>query len=340
MKARGIGLAAALLLGVSGAVFLLLPAGDDIRLAPMNTNQVQRLDLAAYADAPPGRPLRLLFIHHSCGGQLLAAPGPGAGTNCIYTTHPNGGGLRSRLEQAGYQVHEASYGSKVGEHTDHFDWLPKFQKQMDQVLACEHQDQAYGEGRRNELVLFKPCFPNNDFVSAGSPPGNPHGPELTLWNAKAAYAALLGEFRKQPEVLFVCMTAPPLAAKTAPQPRWKQLARKMLGRGSPSFEVSGPLAREFNNWLSGKDGWLQDSQLTNVVVFDYYDLLTGCGASDYSCYPSDGGYDSHPNRDGNEKAASAFVPFLNRAVRRAGLVGLPQAPGGQPSPLTQTQTVN
>jgi hypothetical protein len=52
-------------------------------------------------------------------------------------------------------------------------------------------------------------------------------------------------------------------------------------------------------------------------VFDYYDLLTGCVASDLSLYPTGGGYDSHPSREGNEKAAEAFVPFLNRAVQRA-----------------------
>ena len=54
-------------------------------------------------------------------------------------------------------------------------------------------------------------------------------------------------------------------------------------------------------------------------MFDYYDILTGKGQSDLCVYPTGDGYDSHPSREGNGKAAAAFVPFLNQAVRRAGL---------------------
>ncbi|MCP4800241.1 MAG: hypothetical protein GY893_09885, partial [bacterium] len=67
--------------------------------------------------------MRLLFIHHSCGGQLMAEQGEkiggasGSGERCIYDSHPNGGGLRSSLTTAGYEVHEASYESKLGQDT-------------------------------------------------------------------------------------------------------------------------------------------------------------------------------------------------------------------------------
>jgi hypothetical protein len=313
---------------LAGMAVLLLSTGDNSNdTSPMSghTNLVQRLDLSKYADAPPAEPLRLLFIHHSCGGQLFAPPGGEIGTNCIYSSNPNGGGLRARLEQNSYEVREASYGSRIGENTDIFDWLPKFRDQMDQVLSCDFQDTRCPDNRRNQIVVFKSCFPNNNFASAGVPPGNPSGPELTVWNAKAAYTELLGEFRKHPEVLFVCVTAPPLAPKTPPQPLWKQLAKKLLGRGDHRAAAAS-LAREFNNWLGDRDGWLKDSPLTNVVVFDYYDILTGNGASNFSLYPTGAGLDSHPSREGNEKAAEAFVPFLNRAVRRAGLTPQPSTP--------------
>jgi hypothetical protein len=301
-------------------VVLLSPAenGNDSRPMSDPTNLVQRLDLSPYAEAPPAGPLRLLFIHHSCGGQLFAAPGADIGTNCIYVSNPNGGSLRSRLETNAYEVHEASYGSRVGEHTDIFDWPAKFRDRMDQVLSCDLQDTNYVDGRRNQIVVFKSCFPNSNFTSAGTPPGNPDGPELTVWNAKAAYTTLLGAFRKHPEVLFICVTAPPLAPKPPPQPRWKQLAKQVLGRDDHRA-ARASLAREFNNWLAGRDGWLKDYPLTNVVVFDYFDLLTGNGASNFSRYPTGEGLDAHPSREGNEKAAEAFVPFLNRVVRRAGL---------------------
>jgi hypothetical protein len=167
-------------------------------------------------------------------------------------------------------------------------------------------------------VAFKSCFPNNDFKSAGVAPGNAAGPELTVANAKAAYAALLEQFQKQPQVLFVCVTAPPLAPKAAPEAAWKQLAKKVLGRNN-DLTAKGRLAREFNNWLAGADGWLKDYKLNNVVVFDYYNLLTDNGSSDLLRYPTGEGFDSHPSREGNEQAAEAFAPFLNQAVRRAGL---------------------
>jgi len=266
--------------------------------------------------------LRILFIHHSCGGQLLADPGPEKGEHCIYSSHPNGGGLRRLLEKSGFELHEASYGSKIGAETDVFDWLPKFRSQMDEIITCTHQDDRYPDDRRNQIVVFKSCYPNNLFVSEGSPPGDPDVPELTIWNAKAVYTELLGEFRKRPNVLFVCLTAPPAAPELRPEPLWKSAARAVLGRSRPSLKQrreSAALARRFNSWLSGRDGWLSGYRGRNVAVFDYYDILTGYGRSDFSVYPTRGGWDSHPNGAGNVRAAKEFVPFLIGAVRRVGL---------------------
>jgi hypothetical protein len=280
--------------------------------------EVEAMDLSSHSAAPPGRPLEVLFIHHSCGGQLLAEPGPAEGAQGIHASHPNGGGLRRLLEEQGYTIHEASYGSAIGESTDIFDWIPKFSGRMDIILACAGQDDRHPEGVRNDIVLFKPCYPNNAFVSEGTPPGDPDGPDLTIWNAKAAYSPLLDEFRKHPGVLFVCFTAPPLAPGLKPEPLWKGIARVILGR-KRDLAGSGRLAREFNNWLKDGEGWLADYEPANVVVFDYYDILTGGGRSNLSVFATGGGYDSHPGSEGNGLAARAFVPFLNRAVRRAGL---------------------
>ena len=48
--------------------------------------------------------------------------------------------------------------------------------------------------------------------------------------------------------------------------------------------------------------------------------MTGGRRSDLLVYPTNDGLDSHPSSEGQRRAAEAFVPFLNRAVRRAGLV--------------------
>ena len=281
---------------------------------------VQRMDLSAYSSKPPEQPLDLLFIHHSCGGQLLAAPGPTVGENCILESDPNGGNLRALLEENAYRVHEASYGSRIGQNTDVFDWLPKFRNQMDEILRCDRQDVLYAGDQRNKIVLFKSCFPNNAFRGQGTPPGNADGPELTVWNAKAAYNALLAEFRKRPDVLFVCLTAPPLAPGKEAMPLWRRLVQRVKGivRGDDFDRAEGArLARQFNSWLCATDGWLKDYNLKNVVVFDYYDILTDHGASDLSQYATSGGANSHPSSAGNQKAAKALVPFLNQSIQRA-----------------------
>ena len=298
------------------ASVMLIPLGGTTIKEDIKNTKVETINMNAYSSQNPSTPLRLLFIHHSCGGQLMADAGKESGDHCIYQSHENGGGLRSKLEQSSYEVHEASYESDIGDKTDIFDWPPKFKSKMEKILTCDNQDTFYKDGRKNQIVAFKSCFPNNNFAAEGVSPGNSAGPELTVWNAKAAYMTLLDEFKKHPEVLFVAVTAPPVANYIEPEPLWKSLARKVLGK---EIVPSGPLARTFNNWLKDKNGWLKDYAEKNVVVFDYYDILTKNGKSDYSAYPTGDGTDSHASKEGNTAAADAFVPFLNRAVRRAGL---------------------
>jgi len=266
-----------------------------------------------------GAALDLLFIHHSCGGQLLADQGPLAGggrdsaERCIHESHPNGGGLRAQLEQAGYRVHEASYGSVIGEDTDVCHWRDKFATQMDRILRTERQDSLLPEGRTNRIVCFKSCFPNNGFTARGEEPGDPDACERTVANAKAAYRAVLPLLRERPDVLFVAFTAPPLAE---PKPAGLGATIKSWFKGK---DRSGELAREFATWLADPQrGWLAGYDLPNVVVFDHYDVLTRHGATDYAAFATHGGRDSHPSSDGNRQAAAAFVPFLASAVSAMG----------------------
>lgn len=296
----------------------LLPVTEDASGAARTDRGGPPMTVTSEATTAPLSGLDLLFIHHSCGGQLLAPGGANVGQSCIYRSHPNGGDLRARLEQRGYVVHEASYGSAVGEDTDLFDWLPKFRDHMDAVLATSHQDERLPAGRKNRIVVFKSCYPNNDFVGEGQPPGDPRGPALTYWNARATLAALLPELAKHPDVLFVYVTAPPRAPKRS-EPLYERVARRVgvLPARVP-LEASAALARRFDDWVTSPSGWLAGTPGTNVAVFDYYDVLTG-GRSNLLVFPTGGGLDSHPASEGNRRAAELFVPFLDGAVRRAGL---------------------
>ena len=264
-------------------------------------------------------PMQLLFIHHSCGGQLLAAPGPvsggdrDGGQRCIYASHPNGGDLRAQLVAAGFAVNEASYGSIIGEDTDICHWHRKFHDNMDRILHTRLQDELLPDGLSNRVVVFKSCFPNNAFTGPGTEPGDPDDCELTVANAKAAYTALLPAFAAHPEVLFVAVTAPPQAE---PRPSGIKEKVKALFGGKPQ---DGDLARASNTWMTDPTGgWLGGYDTGNVVVFDYYDILTGHGQSNWSAYPTRDGRDSHPSGEGNRRAAEAFVPFLQQVVARLG----------------------
>lgn len=323
------------ILAVLGGIGALIPVGGDDGQPAGPTEATPALDLSGYSAEPTGSELDLLFIHHSVGGTLLADQGEVSGEHapqCVWESHPNGGGLRARLEQADYDVHEASYGSRIGEDTDMFHWLPKFRNQMDEVLSVDIQDEQLEGDERNDIVMFKSCFPNSSFEGEGQAPGDPTGPELTIWNARATMNALLEVFGQHPDVLFVYVTAPPQAPPTA-EPAWKWLARKILGRSQDPAEQrrAAALARQFNNWVRSPTGWLANYPHDNVVVFDYYNILTDDGASNSLAYPTGGGTDSHPSAEGNQRAAEAVVPFLNRAVRRAGLV---QPAASQPSAET------
>ena len=263
---------------------------------------------------PAEGPVRLLFIHHSCGGQLLADPGEkiggakGSGERCIYESHPNGGGLRTLLTESGYVVHEASYESIVGGDTDIRHWRTKFTEMMDRILVTDRQDTVYDDGRTNHIVVFKSCYPNNDFVGLGEGAGDPDSKELTVANAKAAYKSLLPVFAEHPEVLFVAVTAPPRAE---PKLGFGEKIRSWFSKEPTAADY----AREFNGWLA--EGWLIGYQGSNVGVFDYYDVLTDGGDSNWSCYATGGGSDSHPSGVGNTLAAKRFIEAL--AGLRAGM---------------------
>jgi hypothetical protein len=262
-----------------------------------------QLTLAAAVAAVEGDPVNLLFIHHSCGGQLLADTGAQVGEDCIYASHPNGGGLRSALATVGFQVHEASYGSVVGEDTDVCHWNRKFNDQMDRILHTARQDQLLPSGETNAVVVFKSCYTSMRFAGPGDEPGDPDACEQTLANARAAYRALLPALAAHPEVLFVAFTPPPL---TRPQPVGLKAKLKAFFQGEPKW---AKLGRQFATWLADpRTGWLAGYQGRNIVVFDYYDLLAGDDGANWSI-----GGDSHPSAAGNRRAAAAFVPFLQNA---------------------------
>jgi len=246
---------------------------------------------------PPEDVVKLIFIHHSTGENWLA---------------DGYGGLGITLSQNNYYVSDTNYGwgpDAIGDRTDIIHWLewfrgPESARYMDALFNESGQNSSYTRtlsdpGGENEIIMFKSCFPNSEIEGN---PDDPPAPDdyLTVSNAKYIYNDLLEYFITRPDKLFVVITAPPVQ--------------------NPTYAAN---ARAFNTWLVYD--WLAENNYpyTNVVVFDFYNVLTHQdnhhrlldGEIEHSengrntlFYPSD---DDHPNQTGSRKATSEFVPLLN-----------------------------
>lgn len=220
---------------------------------------------------------QLLFIHHSVGENWL-----------------NEGGLRDSLAGLGVGVHSVTYGSDMGQDTDMSDWVSKFNDYFEKMLKYDiRPDILYPRDMENDIIMFKPCFPNSDIGANGAPPGNPLEKDRTIWNYKSVFENLGERFLKAPRKLFLYVTAPPLVP------------------GETSAENANR-AREFNNWV--KSDFIADYRKRtgpeNFWVFDLFDVLAD--SSNYlkpEYRRSD--TNSHPNADGSRDATSRFLQFLS-----------------------------
>jgi hypothetical protein len=77
-------------------------------------------------------------------------------------------------------------------------------------------------------------------------------------------------------------------------------------------------ARAFTDWLTAEYG----ADVPNVFSFDLFGIIADpeSHGTRTEFQRADRPGDSHPNEVANRTAAKALVPFLNRAVRAAGLV--------------------
>jgi hypothetical protein len=300
--------------------------------AGMGTGMFVRADrspafYAAQDDpSPPASPVRLVFIHHSCGSNWL---------------NDSNGGLGIALRDNNYFVSDTNYGwgpDGIGSDTDignWWDWFrgPSSSAYLAALYAESGQNSSYTRmgsepGGENQVIMFKSCYPNSALKGGPDDPvppidsnplrGQGSGSAYhTVANAKGIYIDLLEYFQTRPDKLFIVITAPPLRDGT--------------------YAAN---ARAFNDWLV--NDWLDSYPLGNVFVFDFYNVLTSNGGDanindagwesgnhhrwwngavqhktdgggDTLAYPSG---DDHPRRAGNQKATAEFAALLNVAYHR------------------------
>jgi hypothetical protein len=272
---------------------------------------------------PPDRVVKLIFIHHSTGENWLT---------------DGYGDLGRTLGKNNYFVSDTNYGwgpDSIGDRTDIPNWTEWFAgantpTYMNALFNENEQHASYtrtlsdpvGE---NEIIMFKSCFPNSALEgSPNDPPGTYE--ELSVGGAKYVYNTILPYFAAHPDKLFVVITAPPLSDSTYSEN-----------------------ARAFNQWLI--NDWLRENNytLTNVAVFDFYNILTDAnahhrvnngqiehilGTRNTLNYPSG---DDHPSVEGSRKATEEFLPMLNIFYHRWKANAAPQ-PTPKADSTTQTES--
>jgi hypothetical protein len=220
-------------------------------------------------------PTKMLFLHHSVGRRILYA-----------------GGLQRMLFDRGIFVSGATYGDVIGQKTDIPDWEPKFRDRMEEILTFKsHPDRYHDDGTRNEIVMFKSCYPNSNIVEPGK-----EGESARAWEMetfKGVFERLKPEMLGQPETLFIYLTAPPLVdARTTPE--------------------NAARARQFNDWLI--DEFLPEyqaaSETDNLVIFDLFGFLAGPDHLLNREYRREQETDSHPTDEASRLAAEAFIEFF------------------------------
>lgn len=229
---------------------------------------------------------KIMFIHHSCGGNWLAT---------------GNGNLGAALNANNYYVTESDYGwdaqpgDDLGNNTDTGDWPSWFNDTKMPYVYDNNSHSAYANtisdpGGENDIIMFKSCFPLSEVGAS-------------IDDEKAIYDSLLPYFADHPDKLFVLVTPP--------------------GETQVS---SYALTRELCDWLvDAESGWLSGYDGNNVFVFDFYCVLSEENshhrwigghvehvyAADYDGTSPYHNGDDHPNATGNQKATTEFISLLN-----------------------------
>jgi hypothetical protein len=291
------------------------------------------------APQPPSDPVKLIFIHHSTGENWL---------------RDDHGKLGITLRDNNYFVSDTNYHwgpNFIGDHTDIGDWWtwfcsPNRDTYLNALFNESGQHSSYSRlandpGGENVIIMFKSCFPNsnirgnpNDSPTTGNNPlrgQDANSPYMTVANVKGIYNDILAYFAARQDKLFILITPPPLAP-------WN------------TNDTLAANARAVNNWLMNK--WLDNYPYRNVVVFDFYNVLTSNGGNSNTNdlgWPTGNHHrfrdgeiehlqtvaynlaayatainDAHPTPAGGQKASGELIPLLNYYYSR--WKGAPLAP--------------
>ncbi len=220
----------------------------------------------------------IIFLHHSCGQNLIAE-----------------GGVREGLTALGYEFYDHGYNEEglvladgtwtgtdfdvPGDNTDPDGYAAIFAQPLH-----DPPDNTFSHLMQYDLIAFKSCFPVSNIES-----------DAQLEQYHADYLSIRQRMGQYPEKIFVIVTQPP----------------ELPTDSSPDAAAR---ARSFANWLQSDEHL---SGHPNVFVFDFFGLLAGGDGFLRPEYRSDE-YDAHPNELANRTIGPLFVEFLDTAMRSYG----------------------
>lgn len=221
-------------------------------------------------------PHKFVFIHHSVGRNWL-----------------RDGGLLDSLTRRGIAIQSATnrQGCAFAEETDMHNWVPKFKENMNAIIHFDKATEGfYNDSVENQIIMFKPCYPNSNIVAKSS--DNNADDIKTLENYKKIFTDLTEIFKQYPDKKFLYITAPPMVPANT---TLENAAR----------------AREFNTWLLNDylAAYKLESGLDNLYIFDLFDVL----ADNQNVLKQEfrrAENDSHPNKNGSLAATKVFLKYL------------------------------
>jgi hypothetical protein len=230
--------------------------------------------LVASCVAGSAAPIRILFMHHSTGANLIQQ-----------------GGLREGLSALGYEFSDHGYneeglcdarGNPTGanfavpdDNTDPDGWAAVFAQP---VVAPPANTLSWMLGY--DVVLFKSCFPSSNITD-----------EEMLSNYKTHYLSIRAAIDRTPDRLFIAFTPPPLVP-------------------SETDPANAARARAWAEYLTSDEF---RGGRKNLAVFDFFSLLADANGVLRQEYRGDE-WDSHPNRLANEAIGPRLVDFVRQAI--------------------------
>ncbi len=221
---------------------------------------------------------RIIFLHHSTGGNVYNYPAKGVPT--WFNEYNAGHGTN-------FQISDRWYPSDNNMPVDYYqEWIEG--NDLDSLTATY------------DVIIWKHCYPASDvYENTGSP--DPSSSYQSIENYKAIYRLLRTKMDSYPNNIFIIWTIPP--------------RHRLYGPGNGDTLGNAMRAREFTYWV--KDTFLtEDGEHPNIYIFDFRGIVADSNNLflKYEYERSHTGTDSHPNDSANNVAGPQFAQFIVNAV--------------------------